>query len=192
MYRLPLISPEGLLLLSAVALGSCQKNQADVSSEQTQKRTDYAVKTAQLDQQEAAQKAAVHREVFEKKMDAWQDVAESQVKANSAVSPDWQKKEARELANIRATKRLELLDGRVAELRAKLGGVPSGTRDALGNALDELRPLRASAVHAIDGLREEALPLDQAEHESDQRLQALEAAVDSVTKREHAATVPGT
>jgi len=192
MYRLRLISPEAVLLLSAMALGSCQKSRADLSSEQVQKRADYGVKTAQLDQQEAAQKAAVHRQVFEKKMQAWQDVAESQVKANSAVSPDWQRNEARELSNIRATKRLELLDARVSELRVRLGGVPAGTRSALGQALEDLRPLRADAVHAVTNLREETVPLDQAQNESDQRLGAFEAAIDSVTRKEHAALVPQT
>ena len=192
MYRLRLISPEALLLLAAATLGSCQKSKADVSSEQAQKRADYEFKKAQLDQQEAAARASVHREAFEKKVEAWGDVAESQVKANSAVSPEWQRKEARELANIRATKQLELLDGRVTELRAKLGAVPDGSRYALEQALEELRPLRADAMHAIGSLREESVPLDQARNESDQRLKAFESAIDQVTRRAHAATVPQT
>src|SRR5207248_1576668 len=82
MFRLRIISPEALLLLAAISLGSCQKSKADLSGEQAQKRAGYALKKAQLDQQEAAAQAAVHRDAFEKKVQAWGDVAESQVKAN--------------------------------------------------------------------------------------------------------------
>ncbi len=173
-----------LVMLCVVATG-CREGRSpeQVSAVQTQKRIDYDLKLAQLNREEAEQRAALHRDIFDQKVKAWSEVAAAQVKANAQLSPGPHGGEARDLASIEATRQLELLDGRVTELRAVAATLDPARRDGFTASFNELSPLRANAVEAIDALQDEWRPLARAQNDSQRRLNAFASAISMLGDR---------